>query len=165
MRKRTVRKIWAKTDPISHAISGAAITPRDALDKLLARELSSLEAIAKGRGGLEEWNDLVTANNLAEEMALMGIGKPEVLPVAMDCQQHLIDAAERFQRTGKMGLTGPAIQAMRDMLAYHDLQRASVARSVYEKAIQSVTAKVKSKHVTCDLWDRLGPKPKQEARA
>lgn len=158
-----MRKIWAKTNPIEHAIAGAAITSRNDLDKLLARELSSLEAISKGSGGLEEWNDLVAANNLAEEMALMGIGKPEVLPVAMECQQHLIDAAERFQRTGRMGLTGLAIQAMRDLLAYHDLQRASVARSVYEKAIQSVTAKVKSRHVTVDLWETLGPKPTKEA--
>lgn len=138
-------------------MQGAAITPRDQLDKLKARELSSLEAIVKGHGDLVAWNDLVAANNLAEEMALMGVGKPEVLPVAMECQQHLIDAARRFQATGRMGLTGPAIQAMRDLLEFHDLQRASVARSQYEEAIRRVTAKVKSGAVNVkDLWAELG---------
>ena len=157
MRKRTVRKIWQTVNPIEHAMAGASITPRDKLDKLLARELSSLEAIVKGHGDLVSWNDLVNANNLAEELALMGVGKPEVMPVAMECQQHLIEAARRFQATGKMGLSGPAIQAMRSMLEYHDLQRASIARSVYEEAIRKVTAKVKSGATSVtDLWETLG---------
>ena len=157
MRKRTVRKIWQTVNPIEHAMAGASITPRDKLDKLLARELSSLEAIVKGHGDLVSWNDLVNANNLAEELALMGVGKPEVMPVVIECQQHLIEAARRFQATGKMGLSGPAIQAMRSMLEYHDLQRASVARSQYEEAIRRVTAKVKSGAVNVrDLWDELG---------
>lgn len=157
MRKRTVRKIWQTVNPIEHAMAGASITPRDKLDKLLARELSSLEAIVKGHGDLVSWNDLVNANNLAEELALMGVGKPEVMPVVIECQQHLIEAARRFQTTGKMGLSGPAIQAMRSMLEYHDLQRASIARSQYEEAIRRVTAKVKSGAVNVrDLWDELG---------
>lgn len=157
MKKRTIRKVW-RTDvnPILYAMQGASITPRDSLDKLRARELSSLEAITKGSGGLAEWNDLVNANNLAEQLALMGVGKPEVLPVVLDCQQHLIESAERYQRTGKMGLTGPALSALRDMLEWHDLQRSSVARSVYEEAIRKVTAKIKSGHVSCDLWESLG---------
>ena len=103
MRKRTIRKVW-RTDinPILYAMQGASITPRDKLDQLLARELSSLEAIVKGHGDLVSWNDLVNANNLAEELALMGVGKPEVMPVVIECQQHLIEAARRFQATGKM---------------------------------------------------------------
>jgi hypothetical protein len=156
MRKRTVRKIWEKVNPLIHAIQGASITPRDSLDKLLARELSSLDAISKGQGGLDEWNDLVTANNLAEQLALMGVGKPEVLPVTLTCQQHLIEVAERYQRTGKMGLTGPALVALREMIEFHDLQRSSIARSVYEEAIRKVTAKIKSNHVTVNLWETLG---------
>lgn len=156
MRKRTVRKVYALTNPLVMAMEGAAITPRAQLDKLLTRELSSLDAMAHGCGGLVEWNDLCCAVNLAEEMALMGIGKAEVLPVVMDAQEHLIDAARRFQRTKRMGLTGPAIQSLRSVLAYHDLQRGSVARSVYESAIRRVTAKIKSGHVTTNLWKDLG---------
>lgn len=156
MRKRTIRKAWQKVNPLEFAMAGASITPRAALDKLRARELSSLDAITKGAGGLDEWNDLVNANNLAEQLALMGIGKAEVMPVVLDCQQHLIESAERYQKTGKMGLTGPALVALRDMLEFHDLQRSSIARSVYEEAIRKVSAKIKSGHVSCDLWETLG---------
>ena len=55
-----------------------------------------------------------------------------------------------------MGTSGPGLNAFRDVYQYHDLQRQSVARSVYEQAIRRVTDKVKSGHVTTDLWDELG---------
>lgn len=38
-------------------------------------------------------------------------------------QAGLSDAHDRFKATGRMGLSGPAIQAMRDLAEYHDLQR------------------------------------------
>lgn len=145
MRKRTRRKRWALIDPITYAITGAKPTDRSALDVLLLRELSSLEALAKGHGTKHEWQDMAVLNALCKQMAERGIG-PEALPVTEEVERHLIESAKRFDRTGVLGLTGPAIQAMRDMLAYHDLQRASVARSVYEESIRVVTAHVKSGH-------------------
>lgn len=156
MRKRIIRKVYRLVNPIDHAIQGAAITPRKELDKLRLLELSSLDAILHGRGGLDEWNDLVAANNLSERMALMGVGKEEVLPVVKRCENHLVESARRFQDTGKMGFTGQAIQDLRDMLDYHDLQRSSVSRSVYEEAIRMVTAQIKSGHVSRNLWHELG---------
>lgn len=157
MRKRTVRKIW-RTDvsPIQHAIQGAAVVSRSDCDQLLARELSSLDALTHGAGGLDEWNDMVNVNNLAEALALDGVGKHEVMPTVHDVESHLIDAAERYQRTGKMRLTGPAIQAMRSLIEWHDLQRSSISRSQYERAIRKVTAQIKSGHVARDLTEQFG---------
>lgn len=145
MRKRTIRKRYALVDPIQYAITGATPTSREALNELLMRELSSLEALAKGHGTKHEWQDIAVVAALCRHMAKAGIG-PEAIPVVDDVERHLIEASKRFDRTGKLGLTGPAIQAMRDMLAYHDLQRSAVARSVYEEHIRVVTAHVKSGH-------------------
>jgi hypothetical protein len=139
------RKVWALINPVEHAIRGACITPQQELDKLRLRELASLDALVHGQGGLGEWQDINAANNLCQVMAEMGIG-PEALETTRDVEQALIDAAGRFERTGRMGLTGPAIKAMRDMLEYHDLQRQSVPRSQYEAAIRLVTAQIKSGH-------------------
>jgi hypothetical protein len=156
MRKRTVRKVWQKVNPLEFAMAGASIMTRDDCDKLLARELSSLDALIHGAGGLDEWNDLVNVNNLAEALALDGVGRDEVMPTVKEVETHLIEAAERFQRTGKMRLTGPAIQAMRSIIEWHDLQRSSIARSQYERTIRKVTAQIKSGHVARDLWPELG---------
>ncbi len=152
MRKRAVRKVWQKVNPIEYAIRGAAIPPRDELDRLLARELSSLDDLTHGRASLQQWYDLAAVVNLCETLAHEGVG-PEALQPCHDAQEALIDAAKRFTKTQRMGLTGPGIQAVREVIEYHDLQRASIPRSQYERAIRLTTARVKSGYATVDLGD------------
>jgi hypothetical protein len=60
-------------------------------------------------------------------------------------EMHLLDAKDRFDRLGKMGTTGLGLQAMKDLLEYHELQRTSVSRSVYESHIKRVTDMIRSK--------------------
>jgi hypothetical protein len=132
MRKRTVRKVWALINPVAHAIEGAAITTDTELDKLRMRELANIEAFRFGRATLQDWIELVSLMHIAEAMAKGGVGV-EVLSVCMQAQDHLVESAARFQRTGKMGATGPALQCWQDLYEYHDLQRTSVARSEYER--------------------------------
>lgn len=144
MRKRTKRKVWALVNPIQHAIEGAAITPDTYLDKLRIIELAALEAFRTGKATLREWRDINAMNNVAETMARAGIGV-EVLSICMQAQDHLIESAKRFERIGKMGASGPALQCWRDLYDYHDLQRISVSRSEYETMIRKTTDRVRSK--------------------
>jgi hypothetical protein len=149
------RRVWSTSiDPIQHAIDGAAITPRQALDTLLVRELASLDAFTKGKATMREWSDLVNVNNLTQTLAGMGVGH-EAMPDAHKAEEGLIDAARRFQETKRMGLSGPAIQALRDVIEWHDLQRSSIPRSQYEEAIRLTAARIKSGHATIDLAKTL----------
>jgi hypothetical protein len=149
-----VRKVWAQIDPIKHAIDGAAITAPDKLDALHMRELAALDAFARGAATMQEWHDLVNANNITQTLAGMGVGR-EALPDAHAAEAALIDAAARFQRTGRMGLTGPGLQALRDVIEWHHLQRGSIARSQYEQAIRLTAARIKSGYATVDLSKTL----------
>lgn len=135
MRKRCVRRVWAKVDPIRHAIEGAAIVTDKQINSLRSRELSAIDAFAHGRAGLQEWTDVNAMLSVCEMMARSGIG-PEAMEACEKAQDALIDAAQRFERTGKMGSTGPGIHAMRELYQYHDLQRTSISRSEYERMIQ-----------------------------
>lgn len=155
MRKRCIRKVWALVNPIQHAMDGAAITPRKQLDQLLARELASLDAFAKGKARMAEWSDMANVNNITQTLAGMHIGR-EALPDCHKAEAALIEAAERFQRTGRMGLSGPGIQALRDVIEWHDLQRSNIPRSKYEEAIRLTAARIKSGHATVDLEKTLG---------
>jgi len=154
-RKRCVRKVWALINPVQHAIQGAGITTRQDLDKLLARELSSLDAFSHGKAQMAEWSDMANVNNLTQTLAGMGIGT-EAMPDCNKAEDGLIDAARRFQETGRMGLNGPTIQALRDVIEWHDLQRGSIPRSQYEEAIRLTAARIKSGHATIDLAKTLG---------
>ena len=143
MRKRTKRKVWNLLDPLAHAIVGAAITPRPTLDKLRFLEYSALDAITKGMGTIQDWRTLVDVLNLSEVMGKAGVG-PEVLPVCAKAQDALHKAALRYEQSKKMGLDGPGIQAIRELIEYADLQQASITRSEFEKYVQKTRNYIKS---------------------
>ena len=144
MRKKCKRKVWSTSiNPLAHAIAGAAVADNAALDKLRLCELSAIDAMTKGMGTPHDWRWIADVLNIAETMAKHGIG-PEVLPYCEDAQKALLEAKERFDKTGKMGLSGTGIKAIKELWEYHDLQRTSVARSEYERMIQKTMNHVRS---------------------
>lgn len=58
----------------------------------------------------------------------MNIGR-EALPDCHKAEESLIEAAQRFENTQRMGLSGPGLYALRHVIERHDLQRSSIARS------------------------------------
>ena len=143
MRKKTKRKVWALLNPIDHAVIGAAITPRQTLDKLRFLEYAALDAITKGLGTIQDWRTLVDVLNLSEMMAKGGVG-PEVLPVCAKAQEALHKAAMRYQEPMRMGLDGPGIVAIRELIEYADLQQASISRAEFEQYVQKTRNYIKS---------------------
>jgi hypothetical protein len=143
MRKKVKRKVWALIDPLTHALTGAAITQRNKLDQLRMLEYSALDAITKGKGTIHDWRTLVDVLNLSETMARGGIG-PEVLAVCEKAQKALHEAAMRYQSTMRVGLSGEGIQACRDLIQFADLQQSSISRSEFEKYIQKTKNYIKS---------------------
>jgi hypothetical protein len=130
--------------PVTHAMAGAAIADKESLDVLRKGENGSMAAFKNGTATKADWNNINTVVRLAESMAGAGIG-PEVMVHVKIAEMHLLDAQERFMRLGKMGSTALGLQSFQDIIEYHDLQRTSVARSVYEKHIKRVSDMVKSR--------------------
>lgn len=145
MRKRTKRKVYALVNPILHAIVGAAPPMQSKLNELRLVELGCIESFAKGKATLKDWQSMSTLMAVAEVMAKRGIGKKEVLPVCELVEHELIEAAKRFEATGRMGLTGVGLNALRDLFQYHDLQRSSVTQREYEQMILATYNRIKSK--------------------
>lgn len=145
MRKKCHRKIWAKVNPIEFAITGAAITAEDKLDKVRLGELSAIESMVKGQATVSDWRALVDMLNIAETMATNGIGV-EVLEVCQIVQREMEAAARRYEKTRKMGLTGTGIRYIKELYALHDLQRTSISRSEYERMIEKTINYIKSNH-------------------
>ena len=130
--------------PVTHAMAGAAIADKESLDVLRKGENGSMAAFKNGTATKADWNNINTVVRLAESMAGAGIG-PEVMVHVKIAEMHLLDAQERFMRLGKMGSTALGLQSFQDIIEYHDLQRTSVARSVYEKHIKRVSDMVRSR--------------------
>lgn len=145
MRKQCKRKIWSKINPIEHAIIGASITSEDKLDRLRLGELSAIESMVKGNATIADWQNLVDMLNIAETMGRHGIGI-EVLPICEIVQKEMEDAAYRFEKTSKMGLTGTGIRYIKELYALHDLQRQSISRSEFERMIDKTINYIRSKN-------------------
>jgi predicted HAD superfamily phosphohydrolase len=130
--------------PVTHAIVGASITDEESLEILRKKENGSMEAFRNGAAAPHDWNNINAVVQLAESMAAANIG-PEVMVHVKIAEMHLIDAYDRYKRIGKMGSTGPGLQSFQDIIEYHELQRTSVSRSVYESHIKRVTDMIRSK--------------------
>lgn len=144
MKKRTRRKVWALVNPVQYAIDGAVITPQKLLDELRMLELAHLAAMRDGTAGLAQWRALTDMLNLCEAMARGGIG-PEALEACERAEQALIDAASRFERTGRMYVLHEGHKALIDVQQYHDLQRQCVSRSEYERWIRLTAARIRNR--------------------
>jgi len=144
MRKRCNRKVWSTNiNPIAHAIAGAAVADGKSLDKLRLCELAAIDAMTKGMGSVEDWRWLADVVNISETMGKNGIG-PEVLPYCKEAQEALLQAAQRYEKTKVMGLSGVGIKAIKNVWEFHDLQRTSIARSEYEKMIKKTADYIRS---------------------
>jgi hypothetical protein len=145
MRKQTRRKIWdTSINPIMHAMVGASIVDDESLNILRKKENDSMAAFRNGSATKQDWNNINAVVCLAESMAVANIG-PEVMVPCKIAEMHLLDAQDRFKRLGKMGSTALGLQSFQDVIEWHELQRTSVARSVYEKHLKRVTDMIRSK--------------------
>lgn len=142
-RKHCRRKHYPLVNPVDCAIAGAAITDTARLDKLRLLELSALEAFRTGQATPSDWRALADVANIAETMALDGIG-PEVMEPCRLASEALGEAHNRYKSMGRLGLSGPELQALRELHAWHDTQRTSIARSEYERAIKKTADRIRS---------------------
>lgn len=144
MRKSCKRKIWALVDPIQHAREGACITTGQELAQVRGIELSALEAMASGKGTRDHWQQLVDMLNICETMAKGGVGH-EALEYCQQAERELLAAAKRYQESKCMELTLVGINALREVYAYHDLQRISISRGEYDRWIKRTADRLRSK--------------------
>lgn len=134
MKKRTKRKVWGLVNPITMAIEGAGVSGGKEVETLRWGELVALESFKTGMAQESDWQLLSVMTAIAALMGYEGKGV-EALAAARLAQRSLDSIEERYRKIGKWGCSGPELQSLRSMYEYHDLQRKSVARSVYEGAI------------------------------
>lgn len=142
MRKKCKRKIYRLVNPIEHAIYGASLLNAGQIDHEQQEERDAIEAFRTGTATLHHFHILIVMLNVAEHMAHNGIG-PEVMPVAAQAHDHLVEVARRMERTGKLGMTGPALQNMRELQEWHYLQRTAITGREYKQQVNLVKAEIK----------------------
>ena len=150
-RRRSKRYVEFIT-PLETAIRNAATAPKQSRDLLATADLSTLETITRGKGRLSDFRYLVDISNLVEVLAKdYRIGGDEVLEAVKSAESAFLSCAVRIEKTGKIGFSGPELQAVREMLQWAAAQREAASRGVYLSAIKLLSARVKGGSVTVEM--------------
>jgi hypothetical protein len=144
-RKHTRRRHYALVNPIAMAILGSRPADASVLDEVRIRNLSAIEAFATGKATVHDWRTVADMHNVAETMAKGGVG-PEVLEACAAVDAALTDCYLRHERTGRLGMTGPQLVALRELHEYHDLQIQSITRGEFERWIKLTADRIRSAH-------------------
>lgn len=147
-RKRCIRKVWRTGpgfNPVAHAIAGVKGISDAEQEKLRATELSTLESMARPSAREEDWAEIDAMVALMLALAEQGHGI-EGIEAAKEAYKYLDADYMRWLETGRMGTTGPGLQAYRAAYAIHDLQRQCATRAQYEDAISLAMSRTRQRH-------------------
>jgi hypothetical protein len=144
MRKRMKRRVWPKVNPIILAIEGARVISDVRLAMLAKLEGDAIAELTAGTDSAQAWRCIVDMSNIAQTMCGMGIGKDEVMPVAMALEHRLLQCEQRWRKSGIFAMDATDLLAVSELQEYHQLQRTSVDRSTYERAIAATHNRIRS---------------------
>lgn len=120
--RKKYRPLRAQVDPL--LMLRAHSTQRLGLDQVRDLQIgahSSLMAIERGSGTQDDMEQLAITSNVALIMAEGGLGE-EFIPEVKEAQRHLLLLQKRLDESGKVGLTGEGMQAVRRLMELHDAQ-------------------------------------------
>lgn len=100
----------------------AAGLARPNIVKAMMQLRASLDAITHGQGSMQHAEQIAMASNMAMTLCEMGLGSDDDLEVAKDARDALIAMGQRRIDTGRWGLKGPELLAVRAMLDLRDAQ-------------------------------------------
>jgi hypothetical protein len=81
-----------------------------------------INAFRTGNATLTDWNALAAVSDAVEAMASAGLGA-EGMSICMQAREHLENTMDRFERIGRMGATGPALQVWEQLTEHYELQQ------------------------------------------
>ena len=137
-KKRIPRPLF---NPLIMAMAGASIMTTEERDRIRMIELSAMEEFRRGSATIDDWQLIANMCNICHILAKKGYG-PEALPSIEKMQEHMSRLNKQYIEHGKMTITMAALDAMRDVYEYADLQRQSVSRGAYEKANREMLNRV-----------------------
>jgi hypothetical protein len=109
---------------ISDPLSLLRPAPKAMRDALMLNFYTALEALSRGEHpGPDEWRSLSDAINSVETLATCAKPKlvpAEVMPLVNAAIEAMVQAANRYKAGQRMGVSGPGLQALRDVVAVYE---------------------------------------------
>lgn len=117
--RRLISRTWAR----ERAAWDAQTLDDDQIADLSLFGLIALQTITSGQAGEAELTDIAVMSNIARLLAERGYGAEAVDDITAG-QQAALAMRLRWERTGRVGVTGLELQQLRALMAIHEQQLA-----------------------------------------
>ena len=136
-RTRKPRKAYRPQPVLVDALTRLQPASKAQQDAVLLRFHTALEAMARGaQPGPQEWRDMADViNTLAALTDYLHLLDPaSTHPVISRATAAMVAAEHRYRTTGRAGLDGPGLQALRDALAIYQQAAAGLTQHAMARA-------------------------------
>lgn len=138
MRKRTIRKRVACKDVVTTLFNGDLPLQGDERTKVLTSVHAAALSLAQGDGFKDAWDKLVYAMNISVILCETAGNKEVGLQALYDAQNALIDAAERYNETGRLVFGPGGLPALNGGIHVFEQIVDTVTRRQYVRASDEV---------------------------
>jgi hypothetical protein len=138
MRKRTARKYVPTKDVITTLFNGDLPLQGDERTKVLTTVHAAALSLARGDGEKSSWDALVSAMNIGLILCETAGNKEIGLQALYDAQNALIDAAERYNATGRLVFGPGGLPALNGGIHVFEQIVDTVTRRQYVRASDEV---------------------------
>lgn len=112
---------------------------------LIGRYRSDLEAMARGQDpSIDDWRELSDVVNLVETLTLVQglLDIDATMPAVRAATDGMVAAAARYRATGRFGLDGAGLQALREVVDIYEQAAAGFTRYVMTEASRLTRARI-----------------------
>lgn len=130
---------WIKSGMLKvNAVSGSIITEASIKNHI------SIDALRKGEATTSDMDNLINAFNVAEALAIHGIGAEYQAEIGSG-QDALYNIGARAKEKGRFVLTGPELTAINTAMQVHDAQLDVCTVAELEQALDYVNEQIRQR--------------------
>lgn len=134
-----------KPREILNPLAAFQTLPKDVIDKNVAKNLSSIEAIARcAHPGPDEWRDLSDVVNVLEQLVIQKQIDADHMVAINEATTAMVAAATRYKAGKGMRMTGPELESMRYVCAIYEAAMQRLSWLVIHRAAQAADRYVAS---------------------
>jgi len=139
------------SNPVGHILQGFSLVRELHKDQLLGAQImvhNAMRNVTHGDGTAQDYKVLVQALNTSDALfAINGIGV-EHLKIIRDGQDALLQSGRRLSKNKQVTLYAHEMTALNAAIDLHDEQMANCTLLEYEKAVDLIDYKIRSKQAT-----------------
>jgi len=140
MRKRTVRKVWALINPITHAKYQASLLTPSEIDKQMIPVRTAIDLLSRGHWERENWSPIFECLNRIESITkLMRVSDNGLID---DAQRAYTSALIRREEKGSQSFKAEELGIVKEVANTYESLLGELTHAQFQRACQHTNANI-----------------------